>query len=199
MDTIAWMLELLNELDHRILLAARDLPSWLLSLFHLFTVIGAGWGMFALVPFLIKPTTRHATVALIGAILLTSGAGNVIKTLVGRIRPCDALGWCSPLRGESPGGWSFPSGHAAGSFAFAAFILLCAPRYAPLALMYALLVASSRFVLGVHYPTDVFGGAILGSLIGAACAVALRRHESRRQAARRDPRAPDGSPTEPAG
>jgi undecaprenyl-diphosphatase len=163
-------LDALTEMDHSILLAVRDLPSWSVSLFYVITVIGGGWGMIALVPFLVAKASRRTTLLLLAAILVTSGLGNALKALVGRIRPCDALAWCAPLRGVSPGGWSFPSGHAAGSFAFAAFIALRAPRYAPLALAYAVLVASSRFVLGVHYPTDVFAGALLGSLVGAAFA-----------------------------
>jgi undecaprenyl-diphosphatase len=67
----------------------------------------------------------------------------------------------------SPGGGSFPSGHAAGVFAFAAFVAVRAPRWAPLSFAWAGIVAWSRCVLGVHYPSDVLAGALLGAAVGA--------------------------------
>jgi undecaprenyl-diphosphatase len=92
------------------------------------------------------------------------------------VRPCDALGWCAPLAVASPGGGSFPSGHAAGSFAFAAFVAVRAPRWAAPAFVWAALVACSRCVLGVHYPSDVLAGALLGGAVGAIFArESLRR------------------------
>lgn len=177
---VTWW-ETLQRLDLALLMAAREIPPWSIFLFYVFTVIGAGWGMIALVPFLIKAATRRATIALFGALAATSGTVNTIKQLVGRTRPCDALEWCTPLHSDSPGGWSFPSGHAAGSFAFAIFVTLVTPRFAPLALVYAFLVAWSRCVIGVHYPSDVLAGSILGGLIGGAFATALRYHDRRRR------------------
>ena len=169
------VLEALAELDRSVLRGARDLPGPAISLFYVFTVIGAGWGLFAVLPFLARRATRGATLGLLGAVVATSGTVSALKALVGRVRPCDALGWCTPILVASPGGGSFPSGHAAGSFAFAAFVTMRSPRWAPLALAYAALVAWSRCVLGVHYPSDVVGGAFLGAARGAAFAGARRR------------------------
>src|SRR5262249_42729441 len=136
---------------------------------HVMTIIGAGWGLFALVPLLFHASTRRATLWLGVAVALTSASVSLVKALVGRIRPCDALDWCAPLV-ASPGGESFPSGHAAGSFAFAAFVGVRVPRLAAPALLYASVVAWSRCVLGVHYPSDVVAGSIFGAVIGIAIA-----------------------------
>lgn len=153
-------------LDESILHALRDTPSSIVTVFFLLTVVGGGWGLLAFIPFLVRKPTRAPTLFLLGAVTSSSALVSSFKALFGRARPCDALGWCSPLAGSSPGGPSFPSGHAAGAFTFAAFIALRAPRYRAPALLFAALVAASRCVLGVHYPSDVLAGALLGSLVG---------------------------------
>ena len=58
---------------------------------------------------------------------------------------------------------SFPSGHAATSFACAALLARAAPRWAVAALyVLAAGIAFSRVYVGVHYPLDVIAGAVLG-------------------------------------
>ena len=139
--------------------------------------VGGGWGLLVLVPFLFRRSTRMAVVWLLLCELVVSALGGAIKGLIERRRPCDALGWCPPVIGFSPGGYSFPSGHAAGSFVFAAFVSTLRPRYAPYLFAFAVCVACSRVVLGLHYPSDVTGGAILGGLFGwAAARLYLRVH-----------------------
>jgi undecaprenyl-diphosphatase len=62
---------------------------------------------------------------------------------------------------------SFPSGHAAISFAAATVLAHYVPRsVAPLLFVLAALIAWSRVYVGVHYPTDVLAGALLGTAVG---------------------------------
>lgn len=63
---------------------------------------------------------------------------------------------------------SFPSGHASSAFALATSLSLCYPKWYVIAPSYiwAFTVGYSRMRLGVHYPTDV----LIGALIGSACA-----------------------------
>jgi undecaprenyl-diphosphatase len=162
---MAWI-PAVQALDERVLMAARGAPAALVPLFHALTVLGGGWAMLGFAPFLVRAATRRATGWLLAAIVVQSGIVAGIKLLVGRVRPCDALAWCAPIDVRSPGGGSFPSGHAAGAFAFAAFVAIHAPRWAVPAWIAAGLVAWSRCVLGVHYPSDVLVGAAVGAVIG---------------------------------
>jgi undecaprenyl-diphosphatase len=68
-------------------------------------------------------------------------------------------------------GDSFPSGHAATSFAGAALLSRFLPGRWPVLFLLAVGIAFSRVYVGVHYPADVVGGAILGTLV----AIALRQ------------------------
>jgi undecaprenyl-diphosphatase len=65
---------------------------------------------------------------------------------------------------------SFPSGHAATSFAAATVLTFLRPRWAPAFFLLALAIGFSRVYVGVHYPLDIVGGAVLGILV----AIALR-------------------------
>ena len=62
--------------------------------------------------------------------------------------------------------YSFPSGHSTTAFALAVGALFAAPAFFPVALGLAAVVAFSRVYLGVHYLSDVVGGAVVGVLVG---------------------------------
>jgi len=92
-------------------------------------------------------------------------ASSILKPAVGRPRPY-AHAEASRVIGPHPANASFPSGHAAASIAgaYALALLWRSRRRAWWTL--AVLVCVSRLYLGVHYPLDVLGGA----LVGWACA-----------------------------
>lgn len=70
---------------------------------------------------------------------------------------------CAPLDK-----YSFPSGHTLHAVSFTLLIAHYFPDWAASLACFAALVAMSRIVLGLHYPTDVAAGAILGGLLAAA-------------------------------
>lgn len=67
--------------------------------------------------------------------------------------------------------YSFPSGHTMNAVNFAVLISFFYPVLAWLVVPFAILVALSRVILGMHYPTDVLVGAVLGAAIGGASIV----------------------------
>lgn len=92
-------------------------------------------------------------------------SSHVIKDLVGRIRPCNALTDVRLLV-SSTGSFSFPSSHAVNNFAIAVLLLRIFPKYKWVLLISAFLIALSRPYVGVHYPSDIAAGAIIGGFIG---------------------------------
>ena len=160
------LLAFVQNFDVSMLHLAWGKPGWAIPIFYAFTTVGGGWPLLWLLPFAVQRRTRAVALWLAGAVALTSSLVNLIKEIVGRARPCDTLGWCSAIDITSPGGHSFPSGHAAGSFAFAGFVAVRVPRWTLVAGIYAAIVAWSRCALGVHYPSDVIAGALLGMTIG---------------------------------
>lgn len=74
---------------------------------------------------------------------------------------------CSGIRlGAAPlDRYSFPSGHTLHAVCFTLVATAHVPELAPFLIPFALLVAASRVVLGLHYPTDVVAGAVLGALL----------------------------------
>lgn len=112
-----------------------------------------------------------------GAAALISGvATQIIKHLLGRPRPrmnLPALTFAGPT-------WetdfhSFPSGHAATSFALAAMLAARFPTAAWVFYTLAALVAAGRVLGGSHHLSDVLGGAVLGLLVGVPLADKVRR------------------------
>ncbi len=90
----------------------------------------------------------------------------VLKHLIKRPRPADSLeSLCAFIQPADR--FSFPSGHTAAAFVMATLLAVLFPLAATPALVFAALVGLSRVLLGVHYPTDIAAGAVLG----AACAL----------------------------
>lgn len=118
------------------------------------------------------------TVALM--ITLSDQLSNLLKSNVMRPRPCKdpEIGHLVHLVKDHCGGaYGFVSAHAANSFALTTFVSLLYRRRWIIAGMvcWATLVSYSRVYLGVHYPGDILGGALLGVLVAWLLFLILRR------------------------
>jgi undecaprenyl-diphosphatase len=114
------------------------------------------------------------------AVAVADWSATGLKALIDRPRP--------PVRYAEPKALvpvphdaSFPSGHAATSFAAATILSFASPRLAPFFFLLAAAIAFSRVYVGVHYPLDVIGGAVLGVFVATSLRLLVR-------ARRRSPR-----------
>jgi undecaprenyl-diphosphatase len=114
---------------------------------------------------------RTALVAAL-AIGLTVLIFKGLKNLVGRPRPFESWQGLTSLV-PVPDRFSFPSGHTMTAFAVWAVLVAGVPTLGPFFLGLALLIGVSRVFLGMHYPTDVLVGALLGSSLGRGMAELL--------------------------
>jgi len=144
-------------------------PTWV-NLIVAVTFLGSGWMMIGLLPALFVRGWRVPSAVVLVMLAVVSAVVAGVKVIAGRVRPCQALTWAHALPLSLPTDCSFPSGHAAGSFAFAAFVLTLNRRAGAIVLLVAVLIGLSRIALGVHYPSDVLAGALLGSVVGWASA-----------------------------
>jgi len=97
------------------------------------------------------------------------GLNYLVKLIVKRPRP--VLEGLPPL-GGAPSSLSFPSAHATSSFAVATAMTRVEPIGA-LAFVLALALALGRPYLGMHYPSDVLAGAVLGVALGLIVPLSL--------------------------
>ncbi len=118
-------------------------------------------------------------IALVSCIVISDQiSSGLIKELVQRLRPSHALelkNMVHLVNGYSGGQFGFVSSHAANSFGFALLsaTLFRNKKYTSCIFGWALLVSYSRIYLGVHYPLDVLGGALVGILGALACYYAI--------------------------
>ena len=127
-----------------------------------------------------KRRRRHAGIG-VAAIAVTSAIVNIpFKLTGGRARPDrEAAGVPEERHVKMPQSSSFPSGHTASGFAFAAAVASANPALAALLRAFAAVVGYSRVHTGVHYPGDVLVGALVGTTIGESVAFAARRRARR--------------------
>jgi len=123
---------------------------------------GAVWFGIGVVLAILDSSNREAWVicAVLGPIAI--GLNYVVKLVVKRPRP--VLEGLPPL-GGAPSSLSFPSAHATSSFAVATAMARVEPLGA-LAFVLAFALALGRPYLGMHYPSDVLAGALLGVGLG---------------------------------
>lgn len=136
------------------------------NIFAFITYLGnKGFIWISIVIFLIcnKKTRKDGSLLLL---CLTTGTiiGNgILKNLFARPRPFIELS-LKPFISE-PSGYSLPSGHSVASFVAATCLFYINKKWGILAYILAFLMALSRVILIVHYPSDVIAGAIFGTLI----------------------------------
>lgn len=174
----------LLQLDGNILLYIQDYirQDWMTPFWKFITSLGnSGWFWIALSLLLVIPQrTRKAGIAAVLAMAIGALITNVtLKNLVARTRPYEVIEGLRLLI-EKPHDYSFPSGHTSASFAAAMVYYRMGPRkWGIPAVILASLIAFSRLYVGVHYPSDVLGGLLIG-VFAAWAAVKLTEYVSQR-------------------
>jgi undecaprenyl-diphosphatase len=151
-----------------------------------FSVIGnAGliWIALSICLILYKKTRRQGFILLVCIAICYVLNDILIKNLVQRARPYLLIDELEVLlkRFSASKSWSFPSGHACSSFAAAFALRKSFGKTGALFYIPAILISLSRMYIGVHYPSDIICGAIVGT-IGSAAVYYIIMRVSRRRA-----------------
>jgi undecaprenyl-diphosphatase len=151
-----------SPLSDQIWIWITNIPSWIpLYLLLLFIVI--------------KVFKKDSVYIIIGLILVILASdqftSSFMKPFFGRLRPCHdpEIGYLVHIAKKCGGQFGFASGHAANSFGIAMFIWMVFRSYWKwtwLIFLWALTVAISRIMIGVHYPGDILTGGLIGASFG---------------------------------
>ncbi|KAA5547887.1 phosphatase PAP2 family protein [Adhaeribacter rhizoryzae] len=172
------MLEYLKELDIRLFDYLNGYTHTFWDAFMIQISDRKFWfPLYAFLLFYLIYTFRNKSILKLIAIGLTIAAADgisaqIIKPLVARLRPCHdaALADIVVIIDRCGGQFGFVSSHAANTFGLAMIAaMLLDKRYFYFKLflfIWAAFISYSRVYLGVHYPGDILGGAILGILLG---------------------------------
>lgn len=131
-----------------------------------------GWIGVAAVGAVVWPQRRAAWLAAGAGAVLAHAVAVLIKRVVRRERPHHPA---IAVNVGTPSRLSFPSAHATSTTAAA--VLLARPTGLPLPAVLVPPMAVSRMVLGVHYPSDVFTGVVVGAAVARVVAVVADRVE----------------------
>lgn len=179
------MLELIQQLDERALwwIAQHLRMAWLDPLVMFYTNLGNGGLCFIAVALLLLAfgQTRKSGATALTALAFGAVVTNLtIKPLITRPRPWVVMeDFVCLVTSSDPN--SFPSGHTTAAFAFGvALFLTVKPKWAKAAaLAAAALMGLSRLYVGVHFPTDVLTGAVIGTCCGILASWVVRRVSER--------------------
>lgn len=131
--------------------------------------VGDGWLWYAIVvclPWAGGASGASASVRMIAVGIVNLVIYRIVKRWIARPRPfrtCPGIRECTRSLDE----FSFPSGHTLHSVAFSVILTAYYPMFALFVWPFTLLVAVSRVVLGLHYPSDVIVGAFIGAATAA--------------------------------
>lgn len=122
-----------------------------------------------------KKTKKIGIIATYSLILSSLITNILLKPTIKRIRPYDLINEIIPLTKKLLD-FSFPSGHTSAAFAVSSILFFnCSKKIGIPAMILATLVGFSRLYLGVHYPTDVLFGIIIGFSSGIISNMLLKK------------------------
>lgn len=146
-------------------------PRWLRLWMFAATRGGDGWLWYAVgacVALFGGPRRVHALASAAVAVSAGIALFLILKRVCGRRRPSERhYCWASLL---PPDQFAFPSGHTLTAFAVAVSLGRAYPRLSPWLLLCAVSIGVSRVLLGMHFLSDVFAGAVLGAALGFSAA-----------------------------
>ncbi len=179
-------MDFLLALDGNILLWLQEnlrapLLDPLVSVYTRLGNFGLLWIVLSVLLLCFRPTRRAGVASALAMLLGLLCTNVVLKHLVARPRPwLDVAGLVALVDEPDPN--SFPSGHTCAAFAAALAWWRTLPRrwMSVLALAMAVLMGLSRLYVGVHYPSDVLAGFLVGAFCAWLACLLLRRLEERR-------------------